>query len=363
MNTIPTIDISPLLNLDASESQLKTDPSRVQTVVDEISQACTNFGFFAITNHGVDPSIIEAAWESSRDFFDCDPSVKSSVPVRDDYPYGYEHRESLGTERTVNNTNPNRNKRQGSLLPDSKETFSIGPSDSTKSGMPPRQFPSSAPASFAPALSQYFSTMEGLARVLFRGLALALRLDDPSWFLRDECFDDGHQCALRILNYPELEYGEDDANQVRIRAGAHTDYGAMTILKSGGAGLQLQLSPGKAEGEGGDWIDVPHLEDAFVINLGDLMQIWTNDRWRSTLHRVVAVSDNDRVARGDATNKTFKSCRRQSIAFFVNMNGNATVVPFDSCVDDEHPAKYSAIKASEHLLQRHAQSMTGKSSK
>ncbi|ACI64563.1 predicted protein, partial [Thalassiosira pseudonana CCMP1335] len=297
-----------------------------------ISQACTNFGFFAITNHGVDPSIIEAAWESSRDFFDCDPSVKSSVPVRDDYPYGYEHRESLGTEL--------------SLLPDSKETFSIGPSDSTKSGMPPRQFPSSAPASFAPALSQYFSTMEGLARVLFRGLALALRLDDPSWFLRDECFDDGHQCALRILNYPELEYGEDDANQVRIRAGAHTDYGAMTILKSGGAGLQLQLSPGKAEGEGGDWIDVPHLEDAFVINLGDLMQIWTNDRWRSTLHRV-----------------TFKSCRRQSIAFFVNMNGNATVVPFDSCVDDEHPAKYGAIKASEHLLQRHAQSMTGKSSK
>jgi len=186
---------------------------------------------------------------------------------------------------------------------------------------------------------------------------MALKLDDASWFLEKGRFDDGHQCALRMLNYPELEY-ETDASTVQIRAGAHTDYGAFTILKSGGPGLQLQLSKDK------EWIDVPHLEDSFIINLGDLMQRWTNDKWTSTLHRVVATdnnADNDRA--GDGGQKLFKSARRQSIAFFVNMNGNAIVMPLKTCVDETHPSKYIPIKASEHLIQRHNQSMMAKHKK
>jgi isopenicillin N synthase-like dioxygenase len=101
-------------------------------------------------------------------------------------------------------------------------------------------------------------------------------------------------------------------------------------------------------------MDVPHLEGAFIINLGDLMQRWTNDRWRSTLHRVVAVPDDD----GDERERRFKRCsRRQSVAFFVNMNGDANIVPFESCVDERNPARYEAIKASDHLMQRHLRSM------
>ena len=155
-----------------------------------------------------------------------------------------------------------------------------------------------------------------------------------------------------------------EKNQVHIRAGAHTDYGAMTILKSGGPGLQLQLASSSTDETNNTdnsplWIDVPHLEDAFIINLGDLMQRWTNDRWKSTLHRVIAVADENN--NDDETEiGTFKSARRQSIAFFVNMNGNATIVPFESCVDDERPSRYDAIKASEHLVRRHSQSMGNK---
>lgn len=180
--------------------------------------------------------------------------------------------------------------------------------------------------------------------------------EDMQWFLQEGRFDDGHQCALRILNYPQIRV--DDVNKVHIRAGAHTDYGAMTILKSGGPGLQLQLSKDST------WIDVPHLEDSFIINLGDLMQRWTNDSWKSTLHRVVAVDDgNNRDDGSGGEKEVFRSARRQSIAFFVNMNGNATVLPFQSCVDEEHPSLYKPIKASEHLMQRHLQSMASKANK
>mmetsp|Transcript_13687 Transcript_13687/g.22426 ORF Transcript_13687/g.22426 Transcript_13687/m.22426 type:complete len:354 (+) Transcript_13687:77-1138(+) len=350
---IPIIDIAPLVNLCGGGSNTsQASSAELETVIKSISDACENYGFFATINHGVDTAIINDAWNVSKEFFDMESSVKQSVKMTDDYPYGYENYESLG--RSISDAD---NTTQHSLSPDSKETFSVGPLNSALSNMPPRKFPLNASSNFAPATALYYSAMENLAKILFRGLAMALKLEDADWFLQEGRFDDGHQCALRILNYPELEYVQKDASAVHIRAGQHTDYGAMTILKSGGPGLQLQLSKDK---ESSTWIDVPHLEDSFIINLGDLMQRWTNDKWTSTLHRVVATDSNADGRIRDGDEKLFKSARRQSIAFFVNMNGNTTVLPLDTCVDEAHPSKYAPIKASEHLIQRHNQSMMAK---
>jgi isopenicillin N synthase-like dioxygenase len=116
------------------------------------------------------------------------------------------------------------------------------------------------------------------------------------------------------------------------------------------------LSPKNGDNNS-SWFDVPHLSDAFIINLGDLMQRWTNDRWMSTLHRVIAVPDVAGADGDNADDGVFESARRQSIAFFVNVNGRAIISPFDSCVDDEHPSRYDAIMASDYLIRRHAQSM------
>jgi len=124
-----------------------------------------------------------------------------------------------------------------------------------------------------------------------------------------------------------------------MRASAHTDYGVITILKSGGPGLQVSK-----DRDPPTWVDVPTIENAFIINLGDLMRRWSNDRWQSTLHRVIVPPHE--VSWG----------RRQSIAFFYNLNKDAVV---ESLVKDEE-AKYPAIVAGDFLMEKHLASIKAK---
>ena len=151
MNTIPIIDISSLGKLSESGGKSSsggvTQNDHVKNVAKQIADACKTFGFFAVTNHGVDPQIITSAWDASTDFFDMDMSIKKSVPMSDDYPYGYESNEALGTERSASGadaTTNNNNGASSALSSDSKETFSIGPVDTSKSSMPSRKFPTNA---------------------------------------------------------------------------------------------------------------------------------------------------------------------------------------------------------------------------
>ena len=119
-------------------------------------------------------------------------------------------------------------------------------------------------------------------------------------------FIDKHASAIRALNYPVMN--DSYCVSGHTRASAHTDYGTLTILKSGGPGLQAAKDTNPPI-----WIDVPHVENAFVINLGDLMRRWTNNQWLSTLHQVVNPESCDEWT------------RRQSIAFFHNVNSDAIV--------------------------------------
>ena len=139
-------------------------------------------------------------------------------------------------------------------------------------------------------------------------------------------------------NYPDLD---KDPEPGQLRASAHTDYGTMTILRQDNAPGGLQVL-----GKDGEWKPVSTHANAFVINIGDLMQRWTNDSWVSTLHRVVPPPR-------DATG----SCRRQSVAFFHNINADHVVKVIDTCTSEEQPAKYPPIAAFEHLMQKHRAAM------
>ena len=137
---------------------------------------------------------------------------------------------------------------------------------------------------------------------------------------------------MRVINYPDQQGMRPQPGQTR--SGAHTDYGAMTILLAEKAlgGLQVKL-------RNGDWCDVTPKPGSFIINIGDLMSMWTNDHWVSNLHRVV----NPPV---DAHTDT----RRLSIAFFVNANYDARIECIPTCASEHNRAKYPAVLAGEHRL-------------
>ena len=243
-SSIPLIDLQPFL-----------DGSDAAIVVQQVSAACREIGFFAIRNHGVDSRIIERTWKASASFFDL-PTVEKEQAMSQDaaeYPFGYEQSENLELAKTGAKSHD-----------DLKETFSIGPSNPA-SGMPSRRIPKHPPE-FEFAITNYYEAMEQLAMKLAQILAMGLEL--PRTHFVDKM--DHHQSALRLLNYPNLT---EPAQPGQLRAGAHTDYGAFTILKSGGPGLQV-----KRDQTNDSWLDVPtfQFEDVFIINLGDMMQRWTN---------------------------------------------------------------------------------------
>lgn len=262
-----------------------------------------------VTGHGVADAVVDRVWSITERYFDLPVAEKRAIPLTADYPFGYSGFEEETLAKSLDRA----------AAPDLKESFSIGPGDS---GV---RWPA-APPGFRGAWADYYRAMERLAATLLRSFALALGLDEQ-WF---EDKIDRHASALRALNYPRLTVAPKEQ---QLRASAHTDYGSLTILRSGGPGLQVRARDG-------EWLEVPEVRDSFVVNLGDLMAVWTNDRWVSTLHRVVVPELETQQ-------------RRQSLAFFHNVNPDAVIECIETCVSASSPASYPPMTAGEHLARKH----------
>ncbi|KAG7357477.1 2OG-Fe(II) oxygenase superfamily protein [Nitzschia inconspicua] len=364
LQQIPLIDLGPWFteipiqlqtnsNIQQERSFLALNKAQLE-VVEKVYQACRQVGFFLIQNHGFDQSVLNDTWKASQEFFAMSTEEKILHKTNNEveYPYGYEQSESLAKGKqldrasdqrillddAVSSDSDNNNNHTDALLmmgKDLKETFSIGPNN-PRSGMPPRRWVQSPnlPPTFPSAVGTYYRHMERLSLVLLEIFALALN-QDRSYF---EDKMDHHQSALRLAHYFPLQ--EPNGNWHVVRAGAHTDYGALTILAAQDHGLEVMLHD--------EWIPVSLLKDTFIINLGDLMQRWTNDKWISTMHRVAMPS-------------TEAMEQRYSLAFFVNINGDAVIEPLSSCIDSTEDIttrhKYPPITAGEHLMAKHLASM------
>jgi len=235
------------------------------TVVEEVRDACNRCGFFLIKSHGVNETVISDAWRTVRDFFDKSEILKNEVAMSEAYPYGYG---GMNTEKTGN-------ERQGAYdTSDLKESFQVCLSSAAKpAAVPPVRWPRE-PTTLSVHFTSYYRAMETLAHRLLDIFAKALDL--PQDFFPPLC--DSHWSALRALNYPEQIH---PPNPGQLRIAPHSDYGVLTILRADDApgGLEVLRVDGS-------WSPVVIPEDCFCVNLGDLMQRWTNDQWRSTVHRV-----------------------------------------------------------------------------
>jgi isopenicillin N synthase-like dioxygenase len=358
---VPLIDLQPWIQ----------NTSERTTVVDQIAESCRSVGFFMIVNHGVDLATLDRAWNAMHAFFDLEIDEKQSWKTEDEaeYPYGYEQSETLVKGKDLDGVMDNGTNEDHDTS-DLKETFAVGPNN-LDSGMPRRQWleiDKEKVPQFQQALEDYYAQMEHLSLTLLR--IFALGLDQPMEFFESTMTH--HMSALRLVHYYPLDppMFQDEV----VRAGAHTDYGIATILNARQPGLQV-LTTDQSTNQT-IWHSVPNVPGALVINLGDLMERWTNgkcrlflmpstrcsavlqfskryaifcystDKWTSTLHRVVMPSNEDMQ-------------RRYSMAFFVNVNGDTTVEPLDSCLDVSRKSKYPPIYARNHLMAKHLASMGG----
>ena len=317
---VPIIDIGAFL---------AGDPAGRKSIPEAVARACAEIGFFTIVGHGIDSNVVAAAKDAANAFFDLPTADKMSVRSSDAaLSRGYRGIGNEGLAGTRANETP----------PDLKEVFHLGPPDfphdayhtapEARSHFVDDVWPAT-PVSFRPAFTAYYRATEKLSAHLMRIFALALNL--PESFFAGKI--DRHISALRIINYPEQRVAPLPG---QLRAGAHSDYGTLTILLG-------ENQPGSLEvyTRGGRWMPVLFPPDCFVINIGDLMMRWTNDRWVSTLHRVA----NPPTHAG-------AGARRLSLVFFHQPNPDAVVECIRGCADAAHPSLYAPVTAGDYISRK-----------
>lgn len=313
---VPVIDLEPARN----DSEAR---SRIAGLIDE---ACRTSGFFAVVGHEIEHEVIDEAIARSREFFALPFEEKSEVASTDPWGFrGYLGMDATALAATLGDSSP----------PDLSESFNI----SRFEGRPPppdRPVGEQAmcapnlwprrPAELRPALERCFVEME---RVAFEIAGLAAEaLDLPSeWFASS--LTDGTSLLL-VNHYPAVGTTPQPG---QFRRGAHTDYGILTVLFA-------EDEPGLQIHHDGAWHDVPHVPGGLIVNIGDLLSRWVNDRWVSTLHRVV-VPDEGAVD-------------RISIPFFFQPRYDAPVVTAPTTVTADRPARYEPVVAGEWIAAKSA---------
>ena len=229
----------------------------------------------------------------------------------------------------------------GDSPPDYKEVFAIGPdrvpNEPYFTG--PGSYPSFAsnlwptmPENLRPLMLAYWENMESLMRTIAEALAISLSLPGDTFA---DILDHTHTSQLRLLHYPAVR---GDPKPGQLRAGAHTDVGMMTILRNDPVPGGLQIKK-----RDGGWIDAPAVDDSFILNIGDLLMRWSNDRLVSTAHRVVLPP----VDAGEDS-------RRLSIGFFVGPRYNAMVECLPTCCSPDDLPRYAPISVHDYRTNRFA---------
>ncbi len=275
--------------------------------------ACLDKGFFYIKGHKIPPSLLAKLFQESERFFDLPTETKNSLHKRNSNANrGYE---PIGGQRL-----------EDGAPPDLKESLFIGvenaPDDprvvAGEFNRGPNQWPNLP--GFGEVVEAYSSLLTDLGHDLYRGLALSLSLDEGY-------FDEFYRDPLNILRM--IHYPQQPANPLPNQkgCGAHTDFGGITILAQDAiGGLQVW-----DEQQG--WIHATPIEGAFVVNLGDFMARWTNERYKSTLHRVVNASGKERY----------------SIPYFVNGSTDHEVSCIQTCLAPGEQPKYPPITVARHF--------------
>ena len=326
-------------SVTAAPSQL---PSAIPTIdlslptpqlTSQLHSVCSTFGFFYVVNHAIPPSLLARLFDSSHRFFALPPSIKQRY-LTNRHNRGYTPPED---EKIDEHDKGGRS--------DTKESFYWSTHRSPDSERPlwgPNVRVSEEDvAGFNQCMDEYMAAVSAVGLRLTELLYVALhggRDDGDNWARKDGCFDDP-TVVLRLLRYDERISSEEEG---QLACGAHCDWGMLTLLATDEQpGLQIWVrdEDNETDTQSGRWLSVPPRPGALIVNLGDMLMRWTNQQYRSTLHRVLNTTGQPRF----------------SAALFYEPNFDCVVECLPSCVDEQHPLKFKeSVTAGRYLADRYA---------
>jgi len=297
---IPVIDVAPAFAGEAGG---------LEGVAARVREACERVGFFYIAGHGVPQAVIDAAFAASREFHAMPLEDKLALKINENNIGYLPVNASMQRASTVHKAS----------RPNFNESFFIShdrPADhpDVLAGTPLRgrnQWPEGH-ATMRAAMVRYFKTLEALGERMLPVMARSLEL--PAGYFGPFFADEAH-INLRFLHYPPQETDDDE----QFGQGPHTDNSFITMLaREDVPGLAVRLPSG-------EWLAPPVIPGTFLVNLGNVMKRWSNDRFLSTPHGVLNDSGVDRY----------------SIAFFYSPNPSAVIECLPTCVSAETPPRYA----------------------
>ncbi|KAI5807041.1 hypothetical protein EDC01DRAFT_11215 [Geopyxis carbonaria] len=299
----------------------------------EIGKAVTEgfktSGFIYLKNHGIPKETIEHVFSESASFFARPQEQKDTLGWYS--PKANRGYVVQGREKVTELTDKTAVDSLRAKKPDLKESMEIGRDDQPET---PNNWPSDdAGSHFRTTMNAFFSTCAELHLQVLEAIALGLELPDE-YFFNSYC-SAAHN-TLRLLHYPPAPAELFKAGQVR--AGKHTDYGTITLLFQDAAGGLQVRSPKKT------WVNATPIPDTIVINAGDLLARWSNDRIRSTEHRVVQPPGEPKEGENWPA--------RYSCAYFCNPDADAWIEALPGTYSEEDTKKYEGVNSGEYLERR-----------
>jgi len=307
MNNIPSVDLADFVS---------GDPKRKQKFVDEIGRAYEEIGFVSLKNHFLSDSLVDKLYKEVKSFFGLPVATKQKYEI-----------EGLGGQRGYVSFGKEhaKGKKEGDL----KEFWHFGQEPAEDANLID-EYPENVKLEELPDFNatgmEAYRMLEKTGMYVLRALALHIGLDE---YYFDYWITSGNS-ILRPIHYPPITEEPKGA----VRAGAHGDINLITLLMGASSGgLQVLRKDG-------EWIDAIPKEDELVINVGDMLERHTNNKLRSTIHRVVNPP------------KEQWNSPRYSIPFFMHPRSDMKLDCLKECVDNEHPKAYDDITAGEFLIQR-----------
>lgn len=307
---IPTLDLNDFVHGNAAQRKAFSDA---------IGKAYNEIGFVTIKNHGLSDETIAKLYDNVKKVFALPMETKKKYEIVE-----------LAGQRGY--TSPGRETAKGAKTPDLKEFWQIGQvvsdNDPIKSEYPDNIIVSELPE-FNEVTRKTYVQLESAGRNILRAIALYLGLDE---FYFDDKIHNGNS-ILRGIHYFPIE-DPDSLPPDAVRAGAHEDINLITLLIGASAdGLELLTREGK-------WFPVTAFPDQIVVNVGDMLQRLTNNKLRSTTHRVVNPP------------REMMKTSRFSVPFFLHPRSDMDLTCLENCIDASHPKAYSDMTAGEYLDER-----------